>query len=115
MFTLIIVIFAVGLTIFYISRMNEGLRFEETCSERIQKNTNEIDGAFIEIGEARSILRTIIDILNRVNIESGSLTLIRLKQARVMAVMIHHQSITLAKGKEFDQIAREALVAYKSD
>jgi hypothetical protein len=29
--------------------------------------------------------------------------------------MIHHQSITLAKGKKFDQIAREVLVAYKSD
>lgn len=95
------------------SKLQEGANFEYQCAERIRENTRMYAGEDISTEDALSLLREIITILNRVNTNSDSPRFIGVTEARQMAVMIHHQSVSLALDKDYDQIARDVLDAYR--
>jgi hypothetical protein len=90
----IIVIIILVCVIIFIIAMNRGVRFEEECAERIQQNHNRLSQEPMNIGEARLVLRTIVDALNRVNAASPSPKLISLRKARLAAVAIHQLTLT---------------------
>ena len=79
--------------IVFIFAMNRGVRFEEECAERIQQNHNRLSQEPMNIGEARLVLRTLVDALNRINESSPSPKLISLRTARQAAVAIHQLTL----------------------
>lgn len=85
----IIIIIILVCVIVFIVTMNRGIRFEEECAERIQQNHNRVNQEPMNIGEARLLLRTIVDALNRINESNPHPKLISLRNAREAAVAIH--------------------------
>lgn len=90
----IVVIIILVCVIAFIVAMNRGIRFEEECAERIQENHNRLSQEPMNVGEARLILRTIVDALNRLNQSSPNPKMIGLRKARQAAVAIHQLTLT---------------------
>lgn len=90
----IALIFILVCVIAFIVAMNRGVRFEEECAERIQENHNQMYREPMNIAEARLVLRTIVDVLNRINESSPSPKVIGLRKAREAAVAIHRLTLT---------------------
>lgn len=95
------------------SKLQQGAQFELQCAERIRENAQRYTSDNIDLDQALGILREIIQVLNKVNSNSDSPRFIDITEARQMAVMIHHQSVSMAIDKEFDEIARDILEAYE--
>ena len=95
------------------SKLQQGAKFEIQCAERIRENHNRYTDENVGFDEALNLLREIITILNRVNTSSGSPRFIDITEARQMALMIHHQSVSLATGDGYEEIARDVLGAYE--
>jgi hypothetical protein len=93
--------------------LQEGASFEYQCAERIRENTKRYANDDISAEDALSLLREIITILNRENTNSDSPRLIGITEARQMAVMIHHQSVSMALDADYEEIARSVLEAYE--
>lgn len=89
----ITVIIILVCAIVFIVVMNRGVGFEEECAERIQQNHNRLSQEPMNIGEARLVLRTIVDALNRINESRASPKLIGLRKARQAAVAIHQSTL----------------------
>lgn len=94
-------------------KLQEGANFEYQCAERIRENTRRYADEDISTEYALTLLREIITILNRVNTNSDSPRFIGMTEARQMAVMIHHQSVSMTIGKGYDEIARDFFDAYE--
>ena len=94
-------------------KLQEGANFEYQCAERIRENTRMYADEDISTEDGLSLLREIITILNRVNTNSDSPRFIGMTEARQMAVMIHHQSVSMALDKGYEEIARDVLDAYE--
>ena len=95
------------------STLQQGAQFEHQCADRIRENAKKYSDRNIGFDESHDLLREIVHILNRVNGNSDSPRFINITEARQMAVMIHHQSVSMATDREFDEIAQDALDAYE--
>lgn len=93
------------------SKLQQGAQLELHCAERIRENTERYTSENIDLNQALGILREIIQVLNTVNSNSDSPRFIDITEARQMAVMIHHQSVSMAIDKGFDEIALDILAA----
>lgn len=93
-------------------KLTQGAAYEYQYAERIRENTHRYTGVIVEIDQALGILREIIEILNRVNLNSDSVILIGITQARQTAVMIHHLSVSTSINLSYEEIAREVLNSY---
>lgn len=96
-----------------IPKLQKGVNFEYQCAERIRENTRRYADKDISPEDALTLLREIVTIFNRVNTNSDSPRFIGMTEARQMAVMIHHQSISMALDKGHEEIARDVLDAYE--
>lgn len=79
-----IVVTAILVT-FVVSKLNSGLRFEETCAEQIQ-NAFLANGTPLELGMARLMLRNGVDLINHINEKDGNTVYISLRRAREISV-----------------------------
>ena len=95
------------------STLQQASQFEHQCADRIRENAKKYSDRNIGFDESHDLLREIVHILNRVNGNSDSPRFINITEARQMAVMIHHQSVSMATDREFDEIAQDALDAYE--
>ncbi|MGB0184310.1 MAG: hypothetical protein ACPF9Q_02675, partial [Opitutales bacterium] len=94
-------------------KLQEGANFEYQCAEKILKNAKRYVDEDISTEDALSLLREIIITLNRVNTNSESPRFIGITEARQMAVIIHHQFVSMALDKDYEEIAQDVLDAYE--
>jgi hypothetical protein len=95
MYIIIVILVVLSISWFCFERIQKGLDFEEYCAARIQKNHNEQTGEFLEIGQCRLILRTIVQKITELYPMSQmgkQAKLLNLRSARIIAVSLYEGS-----------------------